>query len=92
MIPDVSHIVGQFDQNKMLKAASQFQAAQLRPHAFRLLRAFGTCCYSISPAGAHALKELCLPLRNVSVTLPGSNRSLQSKGIDRAMNAAYPKD
>src|SRR5262249_5624713 len=91
MIPGVSHIVAQFDQNRMRMGTAEFQSALLAPGAFRLLHAFGTCSYSISPLGARALKDFCLPFRNLTVFFPGLNRSIANVGLDVMMNALYPE-
>jgi glycosyl transferase, family 25 len=61
------------------------------PQAFRLTRALGIPCYSVSPKGARALKAACLPLARIKVHFPGLNRHLPNFGIDVMMNNAYPQ-
>jgi len=91
MIPGISHTTAKFDQNRLRAGAQEFQSRRLTPRPFRLLRACGSCCYSISPFGARALRDFCLPLRNMSVFFPGLNRSLPNNNFDVMMNAIYPK-
>jgi GR25 family glycosyltransferase involved in LPS biosynthesis len=91
MIPGVSQIVAKFDQDRMRMGAAEFQSAHLMPRAFRLFRAFGLCCYSISPGGARTLKDFCLPFRKISVFFPGLNRSLDNISLDVMTNALYPR-
>lgn len=52
----------QFDEDQLRLLADQFQASVMSPRAFRLTRAYGTVCYTISPAGAEKLLEHCSPL------------------------------
>ena len=91
MITDVSPAVVQFDQSKMRMGAATFQSTRIKSRAFRLHRAFGLCCYSISPSGARALKDLCLPLRNMNVFFPGLNCFLVNSSFDVMTSEMYPK-
>lgn len=52
----------QFDEDQLRLLADQFQASVMSPRAFRLTRAYGTVCYTISPAGAEKLLEHCASL------------------------------
>ncbi len=91
MIPGVSPCLGFFNQDQMRIGTDAFQSASLTPQPFRLLRMFGTIGYSVSPAGAQAMKQHCLPLRNMNVFFPGLERTLPNKGIDIALNDAFPR-
>jgi glycosyl transferase family 25 len=90
LIPGVSPCVASFDQDRMREGVPSFQRQSLSPRRFRLLRAFGTICYSVSPKGAQSLKALCVPVREMNVYFPGVNRSLPNYGIDIMMSNAYP--
>ena len=90
MLPGASSCLAQFDQAKLRTGISTYQKSDISPKAYRLMRAFGTICYSISPAGAERLHNHCVPIRPMNTFYPGLNRSLVNIGIDRMMNEAYP--
>ena len=52
----------QFDEDQLRLTADQFQDSAMGGRAFRLTRAYGTVCYTISPAGAEKLLEHCATL------------------------------
>jgi glycosyltransferase involved in cell wall biosynthesis/GR25 family glycosyltransferase involved in LPS biosynthesis len=58
---------------------------------YRLLNAWGTQAYTITPRGASILLDHCLPLKKrvIQFSEPGVN--YYDQGIDGAMNAAYPQ-
>jgi len=62
LLPGVTHATTMFDQNRMRANIETFQRQTIAPQAYKLLWAFGTCSYSISPKGASALKGKILPL------------------------------
>jgi GR25 family glycosyltransferase involved in LPS biosynthesis len=80
-----------FDEEQMRAAVAGFQAQAVTPQVFRLRRALGIPCYSISAKGARTLKAACLPLARIKVHFPGLNRHLPNFGIDVMMNNAYPQ-
>ena len=80
-----------FDEEQMRAAVAPFQAQAVTPQPFRLRRALGIPCYSVSAKGARALKAACLPLARIKVHFPGLNRHLPNFGIDVMMNNAYPE-
>jgi glycosyl transferase family 25 len=90
MLPGVSPCCLSFDQEAMRDGVASFQEQRVLPQLFRLQRALGLVCYSISPKGARVLRNRCLPLREMSVYFPGLNRELYNNGIDIPMNDAYP--
>lgn len=90
MLPGVSPCVASFDQRAMSAGIRNFQQQTIAFQLYRLLRGFGTICYSISPKGAAALYRHCLPLRPMPVYFPGLNRTMANTGIDVMMNATYP--
>jgi len=55
----------------------------------RLLTAFGTVCYTLSPRGARSLRDRCFPLRNEAIWVPGLDRRLLNFNIDSIMNKHY---
>lgn len=82
--------LGNFDQQQLRSAVAAYQTSKIDPRAFRLMRAFGTVAYSVSPAGAERLYGHCVPIRPMNTFYPGLNRTLSNTGIDRMMNEAYP--
>jgi GR25 family glycosyltransferase involved in LPS biosynthesis len=90
MLPGVSPCLGRFDQQSLRASVPVFRQAALVPGAYKLRRAFGTICYSISPQGAGRLHRHCVPIRPMDVFYPGLNSTLPNTGIDHMMNAAYP--
>ena len=91
MIPGVSPCLGMFDQDRMRLGIEAFQTARLTPQPFRLFNAFGTVGYSVSPAGARAMKQHCLPFRNMDVFIPGLGRAVPNRDFDIMLNDAYPR-
>jgi len=90
LIPGVSPCLATFNQDQMRIGAMDFQSSAISPKAFRLFRAFGTVCYTISPQGASRLLNRSLPLRPLTVSVPMINPAFPNNGIDIVMNAAYP--
>jgi glycosyl transferase, family 25 len=90
MVPGVP-CVSNFDQTALRASIASWQQSTIAPapRPFRLLRAFGTVCYSISPSGAERLYNHCVPIRPMDTFYPGLNRTLSNTGIDRMMNEAY---
>lgn len=91
MLPGVSAALCRFDQNRMRQETRKFQEQAVAPKPFRLVRAFGTPCYSMSPKGARNFKAFCFPIRPMMVFFPGINRQWPNNGIDIAMNELYPR-
>jgi GR25 family glycosyltransferase involved in LPS biosynthesis len=71
------------------RGASVFQQRDYDVLPLRLLGAFGTVCYSVSPSGAARLRDLCFPLRHEIISVPGLGRDLPNYGIDTVMNKHY---
>ncbi len=90
LLPGVSPCVGLFNQQSMRENISVYQKLDINPQLFKLNRAFGIVCYSLSPAGANKLKALTLPLQPLQVFFPVLNRYLPNNSIDIAMNHYYP--
>jgi GR25 family glycosyltransferase involved in LPS biosynthesis len=89
LLPGISPCVARFDQNQLRNATAKFQTRALSPRAYRLLRAFGSVCYSVSPAGANKLLTQSLPIRPMTVAFPTVDPAFPNLGIDIVMNAAY---
>ncbi|HTW71358.1 MAG TPA: glycosyltransferase family 25 protein [Acetobacteraceae bacterium] len=88
-MPGISSTVIVFDQTMLRQSISRFQRDLFEPHIFLLDKCFGTCAYSISPAGSLKFRRLCFPLRNEGVFFPFLNRIRPNDGIDIAMNRIY---
>jgi glycosyl transferase, family 25 len=97
LLPGVTPAVVYCDEDRLRAHAAQFQHHTQPLQAIRLRQAFGPMCYSVSPKGARAMRNLCLPIRPLTVDLPGPDRNLQparrlpNVGLDVMMAAAYPQ-
>lgn len=91
LLPGIASCVLLCDQDGIRQNMARFQQTELPLAAFRLLRAHGIVCYSVSPAGAKKLLELCLPIRDVDVWFPVANLVTRNDGIDMMMSLAYPE-
>jgi glycosyl transferase, family 25 len=89
-LPGVSPCLVLCEQASLRAGAANFQHLPLSPRPFRVRQALGLPCYSVSPKGARALRDFCLPLRPMQLRLPGNNRHLCNVGIDCMMAARYP--
>jgi glycosyl transferase family 25 len=56
---------------------------------WRLIRAFGTAAYFLSPEGARRLMTAVLPLRSAGVSVPLVSNYMPGVSIDRRLNALY---
>jgi glycosyl transferase, family 25 len=89
MLPNVLSSISHFDQEMLRRGMSSFQTAILRPQAFKLIQTFGTVCYSVSPEGARLLRQLCLPIRNMTIAIPPLQRVLANQALDVLLNNFY---
>ncbi len=89
LMPGISTCLAQFDQEQLRKSINQYQFASVEPYLVRLLRCFGTVCYSVSARGARRLLDFCFPLRPLFVSFPLISDAFPNNGIDIAMNAIY---
>ena len=78
-----------FDARYLRDRIGEFQAKAYEVLPMRLIGAFGTVCYSISPKGAGRLCELCFPLRNETIRVPGLGRDIPNLTLDALMNKHY---
>lgn len=90
-LPGVSPCFASFDQDEMRRNLPAFAGLRFAPSLYRLRRAFGALCYTLSPQGAKALIEKCLPLRPLQTRFPGYAHPLPNTDIDLAMNPHYPQ-
>jgi GR25 family glycosyltransferase involved in LPS biosynthesis len=73
------------------RTVALFQGSTTPVGAFRLVTAFGTSGYVVSPAGARKLLQLCFPIDNRSYarTLFGQTVEVPVSGIDHMLNCVY---
>jgi glycosyl transferase family 25 len=88
--PGVAPSVTTCGRNPLRQEIDAFQRSSVQPSAFRLLRAMGIVCYTITPLGARRLKRLCLPVRNEVWDFPETKLRIANVGIDVAMANALP--
>ena len=87
----VNGAVMHFDLGQLGEGITRFQNEDYDVLPLRLIAAFGTICYSVSPQGAARLLQICFPLRNEVVAVPGLRRELPNNGIDLVLIKSYPK-
>src|SRR5262245_23080805 len=93
MLP--GHCVVRFEQDRMRANSGSFQNQALSPRSFKLLWAFGTPSYTVSPKGARSLKSKLLPLRPLKIPhpegihAPPELRHFLTTGIDITLNSIY---
>jgi len=83
--------LAQCDFREMQQHAAKYQET---PHAFdlyRLRRAFGAICYTVSAEGARKLRQAALPLRPMTVWVPLTPDPVPNVGIDVVMCSEYDK-
>ena len=85
-MPQVAWVTMIFDQDQLRRQINEFQAYDAAPAPIRLRHSFGTVCYSVSPKGARALLEHCMPLNGKRIEFPGCD----NLALDCMMNGAYP--
>jgi len=90
VIEGVKQTVMSFDPRPLGTQVTQFQKADCGIAPFRLLGAFGTVCYSISPKGAGQLLGLCFPLKTENISIPGLRRVVPNIYLDFVLNKYYP--
>jgi glycosyl transferase, family 25 len=91
-IPEgVAKAILQFDQDALRENLEVFRRSAVAHAPVRLRHAFGSMAYSVSPTGARALLELCLPLSRQFIRFEGFGIGIPNNGIDCMMLSAYPK-
>lgn len=81
-LPGITRGTVTLDEKMMQKNAALFADEAVEARIFRLLQAFGLCAYVVSPKGARALLERCLPLRAQEYQQLGLDRMVRNVGID----------
>jgi tetratricopeptide (TPR) repeat protein len=91
MLPGIVKCQAWFDQGRMILNTTAFQHEHLSPGVFKLLWAWGTPCYTVSPKGARTLKSKLLPFRPMSTFRPDGRPGppIVVVGIDGALNDLY---
>lgn len=90
-IPEgVSSCKIEFNQNELRDNIETFRHRHFQSIPFRLRHSFGIMAYTVSPIGAKALLEICLPLEDKIIPFPGYDVAIENTTIDAMMNLAYP--
>jgi GR25 family glycosyltransferase involved in LPS biosynthesis len=79
----------EFYDRRYLTDQIAFQRKRFAPSAIRIAHSFGLQAYSVSPKGARALIDHCLPLHRRLIPFPSTNVVIEDIGIDSAMCGAY---
>ncbi len=91
-IPEgVSRCKLEFNQDDLRRNLEAFRNGRHAHVPVRLRHAFGTLAYSISPRGARAMLDACLPLKNRRVEFSGFDVVIENRSFDSMMNAVYPQ-
>jgi GR25 family glycosyltransferase involved in LPS biosynthesis len=89
-MPGMATCLALCDYENVRVKTADFQNYAVAPTMVRLEQAFGTVCYSLSPAAARALLAFCLPIRWMQVPSRATKRGLMPNiGIDVMMSAAF---
>ncbi len=78
-----------YDYRYSAANGSTFQSRNFFPNPVRTVHSFGIQAYSVSPKGARALLEYCLPLRKRLIPFPGTDTVIEDNSIDAGMCGAY---
>lgn len=85
----LNEAISHFSRRTLSDDIVRFRERIIEAAPLKLINAFGTVCYTISPRGAGKLLDRCFPLRNEVIPVPGLNANLCNMGIDTAMNKHY---
>jgi GR25 family glycosyltransferase involved in LPS biosynthesis len=72
------------------RSLAAFQNAEVPAAPIKMMQSYGLFAYSISPKGARAALDYCLPLRKREIELPDAS-TVETKGIDTTLSGALPK-
>ena len=89
-LPGVTRMQMDFYEGPLRQNIQNFQDLDTRRMLFKLGHLFGLVCYSLSPKGARALLDLCVPFHPALIDFPGFGVRIESEGVDCIMNGAYP--
>jgi glycosyl transferase, family 25 len=90
LLPGLTDCTVVFNQDELRKNAIEWRQSVVEPRLFRLYRAFGTMCYSISPRGAQRLLSYMIPVRETQVYFPLLNAVVTNSTLDVMLNGVYP--
>jgi glycosyl transferase family 25 len=90
LLPGLSDCALVFNQDELRKNAIEWRQGVVEARLFRLYRAFGTMCYSISPRGAERLLSYVTPVRETQVHFPLLNAVVTNSTLDVMLNGVYP--
>ncbi len=85
----LSPFLMQFRQDEMRRNKISYLQAPIHPTLLRLRAAFGSMCYSISPAGAQRYLGYCFPLRPFEFSIPEINFRMNNVALDAMMCSFY---
>jgi GR25 family glycosyltransferase involved in LPS biosynthesis/glycosyltransferase involved in cell wall biosynthesis len=89
-LPGVTVMQMDFYQGRLRQNIENFQDLDTVPTLLKLGHLFGLVCYSVSPKGARALLDFCLPFRPTFIDFSGFGVRIHNEGVDCIMNGAYP--
>jgi glycosyl transferase, family 25 len=79
------------NQSEMRQNVSSFRSREFDHVPLRLRHSFGIMAYTVSPAGARSLMDICLPLRDTRIQFHGYGVVVSNETLDAMMNEAYPR-
>lgn len=91
IIPGAFRCVLQSSDTEVRCSFQEYRSQQFTPRPYRLIETFGLVCYSLSPHGARALRQMCLPLHDMQIHLVAQSRWVPNFAIDTLLNAFYAK-
>ena len=91
LIPGMSPCATGFGKNPLPGEVAAFQNCPISPVAYRLLRAFGIICYTVTPHGARRLRKLCLPVRGETWEFPEIRLRIANVAVDVGMCNVLPR-
>ncbi|HEY8071510.1 MAG TPA: glycosyltransferase family 25 protein [Methylocystis sp.] len=89
LLPGLSNCALLFDQDALRKNALEWRKGAVDRRLYKLYRAFGMVCYSISPRGAERLLRYATPVRETQVYFPILNSVVANRTLDVMANGAY---
>jgi GR25 family glycosyltransferase involved in LPS biosynthesis len=92
-LPELTPVCMTFSNKHAIENKQTYLNTPVDPVFMRLYYYFGTCCYTISPAGAQQFLDILYPFqKTITVDVPGVTcYSYDSVGIDCSMAAAFAK-
>jgi glycosyl transferase family 25 len=91
LLPGASRAIVRLYQEDARRNSAAFQRIDVPRAAARVLHFFGTACYSVSPKGARALLDYCVPLRPLLIDFDGFGITMQNRTLDAMLNGICPR-